>query len=130
MVPKWKLKKEKRYSSWNLLSHIFLVWQFHQKNFCIVAHLTGTGIWTLEPKKCNQIDQQLFIWMDRFPISSFCIVLLEFLTSFGLFFLYVVLIRPNIFDYAIKNDFVHTSSSKMLESIKLSLGLEFSGKNW
>ena len=49
--------------------------------------------------------------------------------SFGLFFLHDVLTRPNIFDYAVKNDFVYTYYGKMLESIKLSLGLGFSGKN-
>ena len=47
-----------------------------------------------------------------------------------LFFLNELLTRPNIFDYAIKNDFLHFSFSKILESIKSSLGLGLSGKNW
>jgi len=55
---------------------------------------------------------------------------LEFLASFGLFFLHEVLTRPNIFDYALKNDFVHTFYGEMLESIRISLCLGFSGKNW
>ena len=38
MVSKWKLKKWKRYSSWNFLSHTIPELHFNLENFCYLKH--------------------------------------------------------------------------------------------
>ena len=53
---------------------------------------------------------------------------LEFLRSSCTFVLNKVLTRPRIFHYVKDTAFVYTSHDKIPESVKLSLGLDFSSE--
>ena len=102
----------------------------------------GTGIWTWEQKNARKLSNLLE--SSKGPLSSsysFGWTATDFLIGllycipwisdvFRLFFSAWGIDQTQHIWLCHKNDFEHTSYGKMLESIRLSLGSGFPGKNW